>query len=63
MNISEDLKAYLESHRRLLLSEVAQIDRMLGREPRRESKHMDLSEPRFIFTDQAPLDQEVLRRG
>jgi hypothetical protein len=63
MSISDDLKAYLEAHRRLLLSEVAQIDKMLGREPRHEHKRVDLSEPRFIFTDQAPLDQEVLRRG
>ena len=64
MSISEDLKAYLELHRRLLMSEVAQIDRMLGREVRRESAHRIEAEIHLNGVYQAPPDMaEVLRRG
>lgn len=62
MTISDDLKLYLQERRRMLLSEVASIERMMGLEVRQSRQRVE-AEPRFIVVDNVPVDQEVMRRG
>ncbi len=65
MNISEDLKLYLQERRRALLIEIAGIESLMGideRKPTRKERRADLFAG-YTVPDQTHLTQEAIRRG
>ena len=63
MIISDDLKYYLAERRRILRSEVAQIERMLDRPARRQPRHDDDSSSVCIVGIDEPVEANGYRRG